>query len=690
MDNSLRCVPRKESSVKNGLVSARNLFNILILLLGVHHIEVCAQSTDYPLIGAQVFIEPGQSEAQIDGWFKTLKDHHFEVCRIRMFEYHMKRPDGSWDFKLFDQAFASAEKYGIRIFATLFPLDASGQMKSFKFPTDEGHASRIADYIDAVVNHYKGHPSLYAWVLINELGRSKLPMQNPYTRDRFEEWKSQNEVTTDKTEYIKLPYYEDEFFRVHNTSYLGWLAEAVRKHDPVTCLHVNTHAIHHILSEYEYQKWDDILDSHGSSLHPSWHFGDFDREQYALAVASANDIVREAGRDLPFWVTELQGGNNTASSVFPLCPTRDEIAQWLWTSVGSGAEGIIFWTLNPRAVGFEAGEWGLLDYTDQPSDRLEMAGRVSESILNHKSLFRDASPVQAKVHLLYNNESYYAEKQSFIYGGDMLGRNPHATILSLMSYYEALVQQGVTPQFHNIDYFSVEERNCAGEVAIVPNLICITQSQWEQLTRFVARGGKLIVSGLSGYYNQYAQCAFRLGEYPSEMLGACLTEFKVAGPEFPVSVDDFEPLPAHMWRGYLRCTDAKVIATHEGAVVGARNYFGKGEVVWIPSLLGLGAWKRDSSQFSRWLRSECQDAIDGLPFSFLESARYCQLRLLETDDHYVGVVTNSGSESRMINLQSRPAEGEPIVLFSTGNGSQIEPGSITINGHDTLVFQWAK
>lgn len=51
-----------------------------------------------PFVGAQVFIEPGQTSSQIDGWFKTMAENGMTMCRIRMFESYMKQSDGHWDF----------------------------------------------------------------------------------------------------------------------------------------------------------------------------------------------------------------------------------------------------------------------------------------------------------------------------------------------------------------------------------------------------------------------------------------------------------------------------------------------------------------------------------------------------------------------------------------------------------------
>ena len=83
-------------------------------------------------------------------------------------------------------------------------------------------------------------------------------------------------------------------------------------------------------------------------MHLSWHFGYFTRAQYPLGISLMADIIRSGAGKNPFWITEMQGGNVTASGREVLCPTAREITQWLWTGIAAGAEGVIFWTLNQR------------------------------------------------------------------------------------------------------------------------------------------------------------------------------------------------------------------------------------------------------------------------------------------------------------------------------------------------------
>ena len=118
-----------------------------LLLAGTAGVR--AQQCDVPQIGAQVFVEPGQTPEDIDGFFRLLHDNGMKVARIRMFGAHMYR-GGEWDFSLYDEAFRAADKYGVRLFATLFPVtDELNDVGGFKFPRSKAHLREIDDYITA-------------------------------------------------------------------------------------------------------------------------------------------------------------------------------------------------------------------------------------------------------------------------------------------------------------------------------------------------------------------------------------------------------------------------------------------------------------------------------------------------------------------------------------------------------------
>ncbi len=173
------------------------------------------------------------------------------------------------------------------------------------------------------------------------------------------------------------------FWRQHQTWQLRFIAETIRAQDSQSPLHVNPHGLMGNLAgmNYDLPDWRTFLTTLGVSLHPAWHFGLLERrDQYALGTSYMCDLVRGASEPNPFWVTELQGGNNIYSGTQPLCPEPEDIAQWTWTGIAGGARRVIYWLLNARHSGIEAGEWSLLDLQGRPSERLTAAGEIAQVI----------------------------------------------------------------------------------------------------------------------------------------------------------------------------------------------------------------------------------------------------------------------------------------------------------------------
>src|SRR5665811_2413243 len=97
----------------------RCLFVFILLIITIFKIQ--AQSQTQPQLGAEIFLEPGQTPQQVDHWVKELSDNKMPIARVfMMWNYLEPKPD-VWDFTLYDTLFNSAEKYGVKITATLVP-----------------------------------------------------------------------------------------------------------------------------------------------------------------------------------------------------------------------------------------------------------------------------------------------------------------------------------------------------------------------------------------------------------------------------------------------------------------------------------------------------------------------------------------------------------------------------------------
>ena len=669
----------KKSKAGNGLPAI-----LLVVLLISITTQLKAQS---PIIGAQVFIEPGQTKQDVESWFKLLADHNMPVCRIRVFEDHMNLGNGKWDFSRYDHAFDMAQKYGVKIMVTLFPSDRS--VGGFKFPKNLEHQKLVEEYVRQTVRHFKDHPALNTWVLQNEPGDYSYS-KNDYSLPKFEKWKAQQKKPVGN-EYMKSSPEFELFWRDYTTEYLGWIAKIVREEDSKGLTHVNNHLLFSNLKQYDFPQWMPFLSTLGASIHAAWHLRYFERQQYTMAIAANCDIISSAAEPKPFWVTELQGGTNIFSGFNPLCPSEDDIAQWLWTCIGSGAERVVFWTLNARASVAEAGEWGMVTFQNEPTDRLTMSGNVAKVLLEENDFFKKAKTVKSDVNLIYSPESMiiFSEKtMSSQFDEDIPGRGKGAHIKSILSYYETLLELGISSSVKQMDHFDWEAKTNKPRVAILANMLSIPAEFKDKLYTFVENGNKLIVTGLSGFYDENMHNVYMSSDPYRKLFGATLEEYKFTRGSFDIQLTDPQiELPSHLVKGLIKTDRAKVIGTFNEDIIAVRNQFGKGEVVWIPSLIGLGSWQKDNASFAAFIKEETREGTQHLPFTLSGHSKHVLLKTMETNGNYLTILINMNDENKSIALEKK-VNKKARLIFGGKLIDDANDSSILLVPQETVVFLW--
>lgn len=643
-----------------------------------------------PFIGTQVFIEPGQTKEEIESWFRIMSEHSLSACRIRMFESYMRDVDYNWDFELFDVAFKAAETYGIRIWATLYPVTGDNiNIGGDKFPDTMEKQASIARYIEKTVNHFKTYESLAGWVLINEPGvRGELP-DNEFAKARFSEWEKENSFPqyNEKGYPILMDFKNENFLLDYTTWFLQWVANEINKYDGDHDLHVNNHDIFINCTEYNFPQWRSFLTSLGGSAHASWHFRYFTRDKYAVAMSADCEMILSGAGDLPWYMTEIQGGNNTFSGFNPMCPTSQEISQWLWITLGTQGKGAIFWTLNPRASGVEAGEWGMINFQGEASDRLIAAGEVAKVVSENSELFSEAKKVESFISILYNREAMWAEKQMTIWESDYEARKPGAVMKSMLAWFEALSEMGISPNFKAMDEFDFSRENYKGETIILSHQLSLPSVYTDSLKNFVQGGGKLIVDGLTANFDEHMH-ATMLTDFDYEALfGGNVSEFKFQKDIFQLNMEGND-LPAHMWKGYVSPTTGKALLDFSGNKVGIRNQLGEGEVVWIPALLGLGGRLTENfSPLQQFLQKEAGQSLEKQIVRFQEPHKRVLMKTIQSGESLITILVNKHTKPQRIQLIFNREVSKSEVLFSdsevnlTGNTLLIQP-------EETQVIVW--
>lgn len=672
---------------------------------------------DRPLLGAQVWIEPGQTPAQIDGWFHTLSKEQMPVARLFLMWSYLEPTPGHWDFSLYDEAFRAAEKYHVRIVATLTPngpppfLGGNGTQGVGILPTQASRTAASA-YIAKVVRHYRLSPALDTWLLVNEPGQP--PTANPSAIAAFRPWLARKYGSIaglnsawgtwyssfgqvmpphSREAWNRNPLLDwSTFWQQYQTAQLGWLAQQVRRNDTVHPLHLNPAGLLNNLAELSdnLPGWRGFLSSLGCSIHPAWHFALLQRDQYALGVSYINDLVRGAIEPKPYWVTELQGGNNIYSGTKPMNPTSAEIAQWVWTSIGSGADRVIFWLLNARRAGVEAGEWSLLDFQQQPSARLTTAASIARVIDAHQGFFAGSRPALPPITLVLSLRTMTLEEA--FHDPDDPARSSDAQVLSTLGFYEALSAIGPPPRIKYFADYDWTRSSSVPRIAILPDARELTRAQIQSLRSFVANGNILLISGLTGFYGPHA-LAWPLAGFPlSTLTGGVLREVQLRAETPMVTLTDPPGtiLPSRFWISTILPHSATPIGEAFGSVIATQRQFpGGGRVIWIPSPIGLGAWFTNPMPLARYLQSSFSPLLRSQHFTFPQPQKECLLRVLENRGDYVTILTNGSAElnscllAGTAGLHANVLWGTAPVNFGVHEQFALPPGG-------TSVVEWSQ
>ena len=637
-----------------------------------------AQSFDHPVIGAQVFVEPGQTAEDIDEFFSILERNHMRVARIRMFGAHIFK-NGQEDYSLYDTAFDEAQRHGIKIFATLFPTtDELHDVGGFKFPNSKKHLHEVDDYVRRIVRHFKDHPALDVWVLQNEPGLKAFRFtETDLSEEVKTQWRASLPESTYDNGYLKADFENERFVTYYTLWYLKHIADIVTGIDPVHGRHVNPFSILGYMSAHDYDGYESILTSLGLSMHYASHFAIFNEDEYTVATSLMNDIIRSGARSNPYWVTEIQAGNVMASGRTPYCPSGNHVSQYLWTSLARGAKGIMFWTLNPRGAVQEAGEWGLIDYLRGETDRLQAAKRVAMALDDYGRIIDDMEPVSSPITILYSHESFYVERfNALAYPSDKEARKIDCVEKSLSMAYEAISSNGVCPRVCEINAYDWSKAQ--GQVVVLPDCLSVPSTYWNRIRDFVKAGGKLIVTGRSFYYDENMFCVPMYRPFPlADCFGAELMEYKATADYFPIG----DNLTGHIWRGILKERGAEIMLEMNGEVLGTRNNYGKGSVVWVPTPVELGAYHRDMAGLESFYRRECQEAIINTPIRLAKPCGGMVLASMKTESEALVVLSNKTGKKKTVSIVM-PFQ-QAIVI--DGNG-KVKGHSVTLDADNFVVI----
>ena len=175
--------------------------------------------------------------------------------------------------------------------------------------------------------------------------------------------------------------------------------------------------------------------------------------------------------------------------------------------------------------------------------------------------------------------------------------------------------------------------NPQGKTIVLTNLVALPSEVWERLDDFVRKGGRMIATGLTGFYDQNMHCIL-MDDFPlRRCFGAQISEYKAVAPYFTIACDTpATTLPAHLYGTY------------------------------------------------------CRGQIDRAPLHFSRPADGVLMRLMESPSQRLAVLVNKRPHAVEIGL-SRPLPASARRLC--GEASP-EGASVRLGAEECAVFLWDK
>ena len=685
------------------------------------------ENTPRKIVGAEIWIEPGHTEAMIDDWFGILAKNSLGCARLLLVWQYLEKSRGVYDFTLYDWAFRAAEKHGIRVVASLQTDSMPAHwgmpynLHARYLPKDEAEMVIVADYITAVVTRYKDSPVLDTWLHLDE--NSVAPEGTPLAMGRFRDWLKHkygaisrlNDIwRTDFPSFAGIEHDErwtgagmhtpfwtrsvpftdfHTFYREYNTWYLRWVTDRIKEIDPRHGIHNYIANIpgHHAQQSLDLPKWRDFLDTFGCGVHPPWHLGMFAPDQVALGVSLSCEIARGAIEPKPFWLTETQGGSIIYAGVtYPRNLNADDLGQIFWTAIGAGADRVIYWLLNHRRQDYEAGEWGLLDFQNEPTDRLRAVADCTRTLQERAAFFEASGPWATPVTILLSLETETLALKLKSLTDDEPGKGPMAHLLEAYGIYQALQELGIPARLKFMDDYEWDAAGSEPRFAILPHVTQLTAAQAAPIERFVSAGHTLLVTGLTGCYDELVNFQPLTGFFLRQVLGGQLRDVRLLKKIVSLELQDPDArLPVHLWISELRPDAATPIGRQEGWITATRHAFGAGHAYWIPALLGLGA--RESGDFrplAALLAKLLAPHLQGLPVRFAEYAPRILQRVLRGPGGVVTVHANTGDTPAELTLRTAGL-GRPEVWWqSPGAKFHRDECRLEMPARATVVTHW--
>jgi beta-galactosidase len=306
------------------------------------------------------------------------------------------------------------------------------------------------------------------------------------------------------------------------------------------------------------------------------HYPDTPGIDAAADTAFGADRARAFAAGRP-WLLMEQGTSTIYGRDRTLGKQPGEMLRHTLGHIARGSEGALFFQWRQSRAGAEQWHAGMVPHAGPDSRIFREVTSVGEAVARLAELA--GSTVTARVAVLHDSAAWWAMDAEGLPSADL---DYHAT---LRRAHRALWDAGVT-----VDFARPGDDLSRYRLVLAPALFLLSNADAENLRRYVAEGGTLLVQHSSGVVDERHQA--HLGGYPAaplrEALGIRVEEHRPLGRDERIVLSD--GAQASVWSESVRLAGASTVATYtHGMLAGApavtSHRFGAGQAWYVSTRL---------------------------------------------------------------------------------------------------------
>lgn len=556
---------------------------------------------------------------------RLMREAGVNFVSLGIFSWAMLEPrPGEYDFAWLDQVLDRLHQGGIAVnlatataspppwLAALhpesLPVTASGTTlwpgsRQQYCPSSDAYRHAAATLVRRVAERYRDHPALAMWHVNNEYGchvsacycdRSaahfRVWLQHRYgTLDalnrawgtsfwsqRYGDWDEINPPRAAPT--LINPTQQLDFHRFSSDALLECfeLERAILK-EVTPRIPITTNFMG-FFKPLDYWRWAAREDVVSDDSYP-----DPADAAAPMQAAMSYDLMRSLGGGRP-WMLMEQTTSQVNWRSHNVLKRPGQMRLWSYQALARGADGVMFFQWRAGRAGAEKFHGALVPHAGAERSRIwrEVTGLGAE--LSRLDALLD-SHVQAEVAILFDWESWWALE---------LPSKPSSDVRLLEQvrrFYQPLYQRNIP-----VDFARPDANLSAYNVVLVPNLYLIRDGVAENLERFVADGGSLLMSFFSGIVDGNDHILLggsprSVGGYPApfrRLLGIRVEELDpyVPGQTNQIVTAEGERFTCDLWSDVIDLEGAEPLATfvhdfYAGRPAVTRHPFGRGAAYYL-------------------------------------------------------------------------------------------------------------